>query len=90
MRLFGYGATFPGISGTVMKNIKLNIIEDVRVQDKLAHILKVYEDVIYKNNRKLVIFQELSEELYNEGFICFRCTGYKDIKKKDSTVGMIP
>ncbi len=90
LRLFGSGATFPEISGTVMKKIKLNIIEDVRVQDKLAHILKVYDDLIEKNNRKIEILQEMAEELYKEWFIRFRFPGYKDIKKKDSTLGMIP
>ena len=90
LRLFGTGATFPEISGSVMKKIKINIIEDLHLQTKIASILSTYDELIEKNNRKIEILQEMAEELYKEWFVRFRFPEYKNTKKQDSTLGMIP
>ena len=83
IKLFGSGATFPEISGSVMKKIKINIIADVAKQKKIASILSTYDDLIEKNNRKIAILQEMAEEIYKEWFVRFRFPGYKTAKFKD-------
>lgn len=83
LKLFGTGATFPEISGSVMRKIKLNIVEDTHLQSKIANILKVYDDLIEKNNRKIEILQDMAEELYKEWFVRFRFPGYKTAKFTD-------
>ena len=80
IKLFGSGSTFPEISGSVMKKIKINIFADVAKQKKIASILSAYDDLIEKNNRKIAILQQMAEELYKEWFVRFRFPGYKTVK----------
>lgn len=83
IKLFGSGSTFPEISGSVMKKIKINIFADVAKQNKIASILSSYDDLIEKNNRKIAILQQMAEELYKEWFVRFRFPGHKTAKFKD-------
>lgn len=53
---------------------------DMDVQQRIANILSVYDDLIEKNNRKIEILQEIAEELYKEWFVRFRFPGYNTAK----------
>lgn len=72
IKLFGSGATFPEISGNTMKNIKVNIIENIEQQQKIASILTVYDNLIENNNKRIKILEQMAENLYKEWFVRFR------------------
>lgn len=72
IKLFGSGATFPEISGNAMKNIKVNIIENIEQQQKIASILTVYDNLIENNNKRIKILEQMAENLYKEWFVRFR------------------
>lgn len=71
------------VNKTTFSKVKLPIIEDRRIQDKIACILSTYDDLIEKNNRKIEILQDMAEELYKEWFVRFRFPGYKTAKFTD-------
>lgn len=77
-------------SGTATKFLTLPILNNLNienlpigVQDKIASILSIYDDLIEKNSRKTEILQEMAEELYKEWFVRFRFPGYKTAKFTD-------
>ena len=83
IKLFGTGATFPEISGSVMKKIKVNIIADIKYQKSIASILYAYDDLIENNNKRIKILESMAQELYKEWFVRLRFSGYNDIKIED-------
>lgn len=78
IKLFGSGATFPEISGNTMKNIKVNIIENIEQQQKIASILSAYDDLIENNNKRIKILEQMAENLYKEWFVRFRFPNYQN------------
>lgn len=90
MPIAGFGTSQQQITIPYLSKIKIKYISDLQYQNKIASILSNYDELIEKNNRKIEILQEMAEELYKEWFVRFRFPGYKDIKKKDSTLGIIP
>lgn len=68
IKLFGTGATFPEISGNVMKKIKINIIADIKYQKSIATILSVYDDLIENNNKRIRILENLVKDWYQHNF----------------------
>lgn len=90
IKLFGTGATFPEISGNVMKKIKINIIADIKYQKSIATILSVYDDLIENNNKRIQILEQMAQELYKEWFVRFRFPGHEKVKYKDTCFGKIP
>lgn len=78
IKLFGSGATFPEISGNTMKNIKVNIIENIEQQQKIALILSAYDNLIENNNKRIKILEQMAENLYKEWFVRFRFPNYQN------------
>ena len=81
IKLFASGSTFPELSGTRLKRIKITIKitieQDVTVQKKIASILSVYDDLIENNNKRIKILEQMAENLYKEWFVRFRFPGYE-------------
>lgn len=49
-------------------------------QIKIGSLLKCYDDLIEKNNRKIAILQEQAQEIYKEWFVRFSFPGHKTVK----------
>lgn len=77
IKLFASGSTFPELSGTRLKRIKITIEQDVTVQKKIASILSVYDELIENNNKRIKILEQMAENLYKEWFVRFRFPGYE-------------
>lgn len=77
IKLFASGSTFPELSGTRLKRIKITIEQDVTVQKKIASILSAYDDLIENNNKRIKILEQMAENLYKEWFVRFRFPGYE-------------
>ena len=79
VKLFSSGATFPEISGSKFKNIKIQI-PDLETQEKIADILSTYDELIENNNRRIEILEKAAEEIYKEWFVRMRFPGYENTK----------
>lgn len=77
IKLFASGSTFPELSGTRLKRIKITIEQDVTVQKKIASILSVYDELIENNNKRIKILEQMAENLYKEWFVRFRFPGFE-------------
>lgn len=77
IKLFGSGATFPEISGSSMKKIKINIFTDLIYQRRIASILSAYDNLIDNNNRRIRLLEQMAENLYKEWFVRFRFPGHE-------------
>jgi len=89
-KLWGSGATFPEISGSAMKKIKICIIADVSRQKRIATILSAYDNLIDVNNRRIKVLEQMAENLYKEWFVRFRFPGHKTAVFEDGKLGRIP
>lgn len=99
LKLYATGATFPELSATTIKKIKINI-PDLATQEKIADILSTYDDLIENNNRRIEILEQMAQEIYKEWFVRFRFPGHEKVKFKsikmtnwiigDKTIFMIP
>lgn len=78
IKLFANGATFPELSGKAMKNIKINIFNDVKYQRKIADTLFKYDNLIENNNKRIKLLEQMAENLYKEWFVRFRFPGYEN------------
>lgn len=78
IKLFANGATFPELSGKAMKNIKINIFNDVKYQRKIADTLFKYDNLIENNNKRIKSLEQMAENLYKEWFVRFRFPGYEN------------
>jgi len=65
--------------GNFVKNLTVKI-PDLKTQEKIAHILSAYDELIENNNRRIKILEKLAEEIYKEWFVRMRFPGYKNAK----------
>lgn len=77
IKLFGSGATFPEISGSSMKKIKINIFKSIDYQKKVANSIYKYDELIEVNNKRIKLLEQTAEELYKEWFVRFRFPNYQ-------------
>lgn len=77
IKLFGSGATFPEISGSSMKKIKINIFKSIDYQKKVANSIYKYDELIEVNNKRIKLLEQAAEELYKEWFVRFRFPNYQ-------------
>lgn len=78
IRLFGSGATFPEISGSRMKRIKVEIFEDKTYQKKVSTLLFNYDQLIEINIKRIQILEKIAEDIFKEWFVNFRFPGYEN------------
>ena len=83
----GSGITFKEVSGSVMKNLVVNIPE-VEEQKKIAAILSSLDDKIELNRRINDNLEQQAQALFKSWFVDFE--PFKDGKFVDSELGRIP
>lgn len=83
IKLFGTGATFPEISGSSMKKIKINIFSDTNYQRRIASILSAYDNLIENNNKRIRLLEQMAENLYKEWFVRFRFPGHEKVEMEN-------
>lgn len=76
-KLWGSGATFPEISGSAMKRIKIQIFDNIDVQKRIAASLYDYDKMIEINNKRIKVLEQMAENLYKEWFVRFRFPGHE-------------
>lgn len=81
-KIFGTGATFPEISGTKMKKIKVSL-PPLSIQRKIASILSAYDNLIENNNKRIKLLEQMAETLYKEWFVRFRFPGHENVEMEN-------
>lgn len=78
-------------NGSAQKNLLLGTMRDFEIvieecfekQEKLAGILKAYDDLIENNQKQIKLLEEAAQRLYKEWFLDLRFPGYEDCKIVD-------
>lgn len=79
LKSFATGATFPEISATTLKKIKV-FLPGRKTQQKIANVLSAYDDLIEANNRRIELLEQTAQELYKEWFVRLRFPGHEHTK----------
>lgn len=67
--------------------LSLNVaLPPMGIQEKIASILKVYDNLIENNQKQIKLLEEAAQRLYKEWFVDLRFPGYEDVK----IVGGVP
>ena len=72
------GSALPRIILSDFKKMKLKIISDINVQQKIANILSRYDEAIENNNKRIKLLEQMAQNLYKEWFVRFRFPGYEN------------
>ncbi|KKR09493.1 MAG: Restriction modification system DNA specificity domain protein [Microgenomates group bacterium GW2011_GWA2_39_19] len=85
------GATYKEINKTVFSSVEVEI-PNIPVQKQIAQTLAVYDDLIYNNNRRVQILEQLAQAIYIEWFVNFHFPDHEKVKMTDSGTdfGKIP
>jgi type I restriction enzyme S subunit len=78
------------VNKTAFSRTKMKVVEDIRIQHKIATILNNYDNLIENNKKRIQTLEELSNSLFKEWFIRFRFPGHEKYEKKESELGRIP
>lgn len=73
------GAAQPNINANTLSRFKIQI-PDLETQEKIAHILSTYDELIENNNRRIQILEKAAEEIYKEWFVRMRFPGHENTK----------
>lgn len=65
------------VNKTLFQKTKVEIHNDLNVQQRIASILSAYDDLIENNNRRIKILEQMAENLYKEWFVRFRFPGHE-------------
>lgn len=63
-----------------LKKLRLHCPQNTGIQQKIASILAVYDELIEVNNQQIALLEEEARELYKEWFVRMRFPGYKSVK----------
>jgi len=83
------GAAKPIVNKSIFKEISISC-PPLPIQQKIALILSVYDDLIELNERRIKILEEMTRLIYKEWFVKFRFPGHEKVKFVDSELGKIP
>lgn len=73
------GSSQAAITIDILKKYQL-LLPPIEQQEIIITFLSTYDDLIEKNNRKITILQEQTQEIYKEWFVRFRFPGYETAK----------
>jgi type I restriction enzyme S subunit len=82
---FDTGASNPTLNRNHLHKIKV-LAPDPMEQEKITAILATYDDLIFNNQRRIVLLESVSEEIFREWFVRMRFPGHLEA----STVGGLP
>ncbi|MDZ7587394.1 MAG: restriction endonuclease subunit S [Patescibacteria group bacterium] len=88
-RNFSRGTTQDNLSLEKLKSFKFQV-PDFPIQQKIAAILSVFDELIENNRRRIEILEEQAQLLYREWFVEFRFPGHEKVKMIYSELGKIP
>lgn len=89
--LSGYdtGASIPSMTQKTYNGIKV-ILPSLNVQQRIASILSVYDNLIENNNQRIRLLEQMAENLYKEWFVRFRFPGHEKAEFVNTKLGKLP
>ncbi|MBU0613942.1 restriction endonuclease subunit S [Patescibacteria group bacterium] len=79
---FNGGASVPTLNRNNLDNLTVQI-PDAPIQEAIANILSVYDDLIDNNRRRIQLLEESARLLFREWFVYFRFQGHEKVKIVD-------
>ncbi|MCA9408680.1 MAG: restriction endonuclease subunit S [Candidatus Omnitrophica bacterium] len=89
MQSISRGATQDNLPVEKLLSFKL-LVPSVFQQRKISSAIRVYDDLIENNTRRIQILEEMCQRIYREWFVDFQFPGYKKVNFGDSEMGNIP
>ena len=83
------GAAQPKLSQANLKQLSV-AAPPYSLQKRIGHAVRVVDDLIENNRRRIEILEEMARLLYREWFVHFRFPGHEDVALVDSNLGPIP
>lgn len=79
--LSGYnsGASIPSMTSKTYYSLNVELPEK-KIQTKIANVIRVYDNLIENNNKRIKLLEQMAENLYKEWFVRFRFPGYEDVE----------
>ncbi len=78
----GRGATVPGITLDMLKDLDINL-PPLPTQQKIASVLSAYDDLIENNRKQIKLLEEAALKLYKEWFVKLNFPGHETTKIAD-------
>lgn len=78
----GGAANQANISPSDVKNL-LFPCPELRIQKKIAKVLRAYDDLIENNQKQIKLLEEAAQRLYKEWFVDLRFPGYENVEIVD-------
>ncbi len=75
-------AAVPGLDRNVLHSIKVNF-PILPAQNKVAAILSAYDELIANNSQRIMLLEEMAEEIYKEWFVRLRFPGHEQTRIVD-------
>jgi type I restriction enzyme, S subunit len=73
------GGSQQNLNAATLKSFPL-IVPEPKLQQKIAAILSVYDDLIENNKRRIALLEKMAEEIYREWFVRMRFPGHVKVK----------
>ncbi|MEJ1118086.1 restriction endonuclease subunit S [Phyllobacterium sp. CCNWLW109] len=83
------GSSQSAFTIVLLKSIEIEV-PSLPVQQRIAHILGVYDDLIEVNLRRIAILEEMARRLFDEWFLRFRYPGREAVQLVETRLGMVP
>lgn len=83
------GASNPTINRNHIHSLPVRV-PSLPIQERIAHTLSAYDDLIENNARRIAILEEMTRSLYREWFVNFRFPGHENAEMVESVLGAIP
>lgn len=83
------GAAQPNANAKLLGSFDVEL-PGLGIQRSIASILKVLDDLLGNNRRRIEILEEMARLLYRKWFVHLRFPGHEDTKMVDSDLGLIP
>ena len=85
----GNGTNISNLNQQILSNLPVPL-PDLSTQNKIVNVISAYDDLIENNTRRIKVLESMAQTLYQEWFVKFRFPGYKQVKKVESELGLIP
>ena len=89
LRARATGTTVLGIKQSELRQVEIPC-PPMEVQQRIAHVLSTYDDLIENNTRRIQILEEMAQAIYREWFVNFRFPGHEQAQMIGSQLGPIP
>jgi type I restriction enzyme, S subunit len=77
---FDTGSSNPTLNRNHVHKITVRFPVLLEIQQKIAAILSVYDDLIANNQRRITLRERMAEDIYREWFVRLRFPGHKQVK----------